>query len=110
MIVSAVFHVYKSCFENGFQRVDGRLLDDMCISDMHVIIRKSDINCISKECNENGHLSIDKKFTKMIDVCSILSYGKMWELLNAGMSASVECRCDMEVSKDDIIYRVICED
>lgn len=102
--LSEVFQVYKSAKIGIYQYIDGRLLNNMNIKDKFVIVRSINI----KNCDEKSCLYVDNSANlKYVKIDNILSYGEYWQFLDKGMSAHIKCKCDIEIVKDDLIYKLI---
>lgn len=91
-----VFQVYKTTSVDNLQYLDGRLLNDMDISREYYIIYNS---------NNDGNSKLNNQcIFKSVKILKIISYGKTWEYLHGGMTARLECDCDIIFKQGDIIY------
>ena len=108
MIVDAVFHIYKWEMNKGYKLLDGRLLHDINLTDELIILKNIDIKYYNQNCDEAVGLIIDDDEPyEMVHINSIFSYGDYWESLHAGMSARLECYCNIENLKDLILCKII---
>lgn len=106
MRVNAVFHIYECKKYNEYKLLDGRLLQDIKITDELILLRNVDINFYNCNCGKDNSLIInDKVQYERIQVKKILSYGECWESLPLGMSARLVCCCNHE----DLIDLLLCK-
>ncbi len=107
MNVVGVFQVYKCNANSACQIIDGRVLTDICITDKLFVIKNKDItdyiyNNAMQECievSDNAHFDF-------VNLKSIFSYGEYWETLNGGMSARIECFCNITIEDNDVICKL----
>lgn len=108
MIVSAVFHISKWGKNNGFKLLDGRVLQDINLTDKLIILKNIDISYYNCKRDEAIGLAINKDEPyEMVQINRIFSYGEYWESLPAGMSARIECHCSIEDLTDLLLCKII---
>lgn len=107
MIVHAVFHIYECRKLNGYRFLDGRLLQDIRLSDECIVLETVDINYYNRNRDKNGLLRIsDTMPYEVVRINKIFSYGNNWESLPAGMSARLECYCSIKDLKDLLLCKI----
>ena len=107
MIVEAVFHIYEWKKNGECRLLDGRLLEDICITDELILLENVNIGYYNCKCNDEGRLVVIDESYEKIRINRIFSYGKYWESLPAGMSARLECHCSIEDLTDLLLCKII---
>ncbi|MBD5134562.1 MAG: hypothetical protein HDT39_01155 [Lachnospiraceae bacterium] len=108
MRVNAVFHIYECKKYNGHKLLDGRLLHDIKITDELIVLGNVDIKFYNCNCDKDGSLIInDKVKYEKVQIKKIFSYGEYWESLPSGMSARLECYCNMENLTNLLLCKIV---
>ena len=102
LLVTGAFQVYNINDNELFQYLDGRLLSDIRLEDNLVLIKSFD-----KEDNKEVFYISNDRILTYIKIKELISYGISWTQLEGGMSARMKCECDIRITKDAIIYKVI---
>ncbi len=87
------------------QVLDGRVLSDINLKDEIFVVSQENIlnfyHSGTQECIEIR----DNAYFDGVSIKSILSYGKYWDTINAGMSAKIECECERVIEEYDVIFK-----
>lgn len=108
MIVNAVFHISKFEKSNGYKLLDGRVLQDINLADKLILLKNINIHYYNNYCDNLLGLKIndDEPYVE-IQINKIYSYGAYWESLPAGMSARLECYCEIDYLTDLILCKIM---
>lgn len=108
MIVDAIFHISKWEKKNGYKLLDGRLLQDISLTDELTMLKNIDISYYNRNCDKDVGLIIDDdELYEMVQINRILSYGECWECLPSGMSARLECYYKIEDLTDLLLCKIV---
>lgn len=107
MLINAVFQVNKNEVKGKYNHAAGRLINDMDITDNHIILKELGLPKISANDLERPFHINDSNDIERINIIDIISYGRSFEVLNGGMSALIICQSDIELAEWDLICRVI---
>ena len=107
MKVKAIFHIYECKINNGCTFLNGRLLHDLSMTDELILLKKIGIQYYNQNYESDGILNINDVDYEMIKINKIISYGKSWNFLPSGMSAQIECDCEIEGTGDLLLCKIV---